>query len=127
MQPPSILLPLLAFLLNPYPNDKPAPLMPESAPVNVYHVYILASATGVLYTGVTNHLERRVAEHKQKLLPGFTKQYDVGRLVYFEPFRDVRDAILREKQIKRWRREKKLALIRSANPQFRDLSKDFPG
>ena len=73
MKPPSILLPLFAFLLNPHPDDKPASLMPESAPVSVYHIYILASATGVLYTGVTNHLERRVAEHKQKRLPGFTK------------------------------------------------------
>ena len=94
-------------------------------PVVVYHVYILASATGVLYVGVTNHLERRIAQHKEKLLPGFTKRYDVNRLVFFEPFRDVRDAIAREKEIKAWRREKKLGLIRSRNPTFRDLSLDF--
>ena len=91
----------------------------------VYHVYILANASGVLYTGVTNHLERRVAQHKQKLLAGFTKQYEVVRLVYFEPFSDVRTAISREKQIKRWRREKKLVLISIMNPKFRDLSEDF--
>jgi len=91
----------------------------------VYHVYILASASGVLYTGVTNHLERRTMEHKKKLCRGFTKEYDVTRLVYFEPFGDIRDAIGREKQIKRWRREKKLALIRGMNPKFRDLSEDF--
>jgi len=92
----------------------------------VYHVYILANASGVLYTGVTNYLERRVAEHKQGLCEGFTKKYEVKRLVYFEPFGDVRNAISREKQIKRWRREKKLALIRGMNPKFRDLSEEFP-
>jgi putative endonuclease len=88
----------------------------------VYHVYILASASGVLYTGVTNFLERRVAQHKAKLHPGFTATYDVTRLVYFEPFTDVRAAISREKQIKNWRREKKLALIRALNPTFGELS-----
>jgi putative endonuclease len=100
-------------------------LMPESAAMAVYHVYILASAFGVLYIGVTNHLERRVTEHKQRLCSGFTKKYEVLRLVYFEPFGDVRNAISREKQLKRWRREKKLALIRGMNPKFRDLSEDF--
>ena len=90
-----------------------------------YHAYILASSSGVLYTGVTNNLERRVMEHKQEICDGFTKKYEVTRLVYFEAFGDVRDAISREKQIKRWRREKKLALIREMNPRFRDLSEDF--
>ena len=92
----------------------------------VYHVYILASASGVLYTGVTNFLERRVRQHKQKLVDGFTKKYDVTRLVYFEPHGRPKSEIRREKQIKSWRREKKLALIRSMNPKFRDLSEDFP-
>ena len=92
----------------------------------VYHVYILASATGVLYTGITNFLERRVWQHKQKLVDGFTKQYGVTRLVYYEPHGLPKSAIRREKQIKSWRREKKLALIRSMNPKFRDLSDDFP-
>jgi len=91
----------------------------------VYHVYILASATGVLYVGVTNNLERRIAQHKEKRVSGFTKRYSVTRLVYFEPYGDVRNAIAREKEIKAWRREKKLALIRSMNPSFRDLSLDF--
>jgi putative endonuclease len=91
----------------------------------VYHVYILASATGVLYVGVTNNLERRIAQHKEKRLPGFTKRYSVTRLVYYEAYGDVRNAIAREKEIKAWRREKKLALIRSMNPSFRDLSLDF--
>lgn len=66
---------------------------------HVYHVYILASANGVLYTGVTNDLERRVLEHKQKLVPGFTARHDVVRLVFFEPHGDIRAAIAREKQI----------------------------
>jgi len=92
----------------------------------LYHIYVLANPSGVLYTGVTNHLERRVAQHKQKLQSGFTKKYEVVRLVYFEPYGDIRNAISREKQIKRWRREKKLALIRNVNPKFLDLSADFP-
>jgi putative endonuclease len=114
-------LPLLSFL-----GDDSDLLMPESAAMAVYHVYILASASGVLYIGVTNHLERRVAEHKQQFCPGFTKKHEVLRLVYFEAFGDVRNAISREKQLKRWRRDKKLTLIRGMNPKFRDLSKDFP-
>jgi len=93
----------------------------------IYHIYILASATGVLYTGVTNQLERRTFQHKQKIVPGFTKEHEVDRLVYFEPFQDVRSAIAREKQIKRWRREKKLRLIHSRNPEMRDLADDFFG
>ena len=88
----------------------------------VYTVYILSSATGVLYIGVTNHLHRRIAEHRNKQLPGFARDYHVDRLVYFETFADVRSAIAREKQLKSWRREKKLALIRSINPQFTDFS-----
>ena len=92
----------------------------------VYHVYILASATGVLYTGITNFPERRVRQHKKKLVDGFTKQYDVTRLVYYAPHGQPKSAIRREKQIKSWRREKKLALIRSMNPKFRNLSEAFP-
>jgi putative endonuclease len=98
----------------------------QSATVTVYHVYILANPSGVLYTGITNHLDRRIAEHKLKLNSGFTKKYDVTRLVYLEAYADVRNAIAREKQIKRWRREKKLALIRKMNPHFRDLSVNSP-
>ncbi len=91
----------------------------------VYHVYVMASASGVLYTGVTNHLERRVTEHQRKLVPGFTRRYNTMRLVWFEPFGDVCAAIAREKQLKRWRRQKKVALIEKQNPQWRDLSEDF--
>jgi putative endonuclease len=93
----------------------------------VYHVYILANPTGVLYTGVTRYLERRLGEHQGKKAPGFTRKYDVSRLVYFEAFGDVRNAIAREKQLNRWRREKKLALIRRENPEFLDLGERLVG
>ena len=87
-----------------------------------YYVYIVASLSKRLYTGITNDLERRVYEHKNKLVEGFTKRYHIGRLVYYETYRDVRDAIAREKEIKAWRREKKVALIESVNPTWKDLS-----
>ncbi len=85
-------------------------------------VYILSSDRGVLYVGVTNDLARRLAEHKQDLLQGFTSRHRVHRLVYFEKTDDMRSAIEREKQIRSWRREKKLALIREANPKLEDLT-----
>src|SRR5580704_7448572 len=91
----------------------------------VYSVYILASATGVLYVGVTKDLERRIVEHRRGDLAGFTWEHAVYRLVYFEGFQDVRNAIAREKQLKRWRREKKIWLIRRGNPSFTDLSRGF--
>jgi len=90
-----------------------------------YFVYILTSNSGTLYTGITNNLQRRVYEHKNKLAEGFTRMYDVNRLVFFEIFGDVRDAIAREKQIKGWRRNKKLALIESMNPKWQDLSEEW--
>jgi putative endonuclease len=93
-----------------------------------YYVYILASLSGVLYTGVTNSLHRRVAQHRLKQIPGFTKKYNVTRLVYCETFGDVRVAIAREKEIKAWRRAKRVALIGSMNPKWADLAEDwFPG
>jgi putative endonuclease len=88
-------------------------------------VYILASHSGTLYIGVTNNLERRVFEHKQHVVPGFTRQYGVDRLVYFERFVDIHDAIAREKQLKGWRRAKKIALFEQVNPSWVDLSKDW--
>ena len=89
----------------------------------MYYVYILASKkNGTLYTGVTNDIERRVYEHKHKLTPGFTSRYNVNRLVYYEEYNDIRDAIAREKQIKGWLRKKKIALIESMNPNWDDLS-----
>jgi len=90
-----------------------------------YYVYILGSSTGTLYTGVTNDLVRRVYGHKHKLIPGFTIKYDVNRLLYFEESDDVKSAIEREKQIKSWRREKKISLIESRNPKWRDLSEGW--
>ncbi len=90
-----------------------------------YYVYILSNATGTLYVGVTNDLERRVYEHKHKLVSGFTERYNVDRLVYFETTSDIRAAIEREKQIKGWVRAKKVELIRSDNPAWRDLSAEW--
>ena len=78
----------------------------------------------VLYTGVTNNLQRRVYEHKNKLVKGFTKKYNVIKLVFYEVCDDIESAILREKQIKGWLRVKKIALIESMNPEWRDLSLD---
>ncbi len=90
-----------------------------------YCVYILTSKSGVLYIGVTNDLSRRFFQHQEKLIPGFTAKYNVDRLVYYESFRNIRDAIAREKQLKGWRREKKVALIERMNPKWRDLSEDW--
>ena len=90
--------------------------------MKTYAVYIMASLSGVLYIGVTNDLERRVFEHKRKIVPGFSARYNVQKLVYLEFFRDVRAAIAREKQLKGWLRKRKVALIESTNPQWKDLS-----
>ncbi|MBI4301682.1 MAG: GIY-YIG nuclease family protein [Chloroflexi bacterium] len=87
-----------------------------------YYVYIMTNHSDTLYTGVTNDLQRRVYEHKQKLVEGFTAKYNLNMLVYYEATEDVQSAIRREKQIKGWRRAKKIALIESTNPQWRDLS-----
>jgi len=92
--------------------------------VNRYFVYIVASRSRVLYVGVTNELNRRVGEHKEGLIPGFTRRYKINRLVYYESTHDVRAAIAREKQIKRWRREKKVNLIESLNPEWEDLARE---
>jgi len=93
--------------------------------IRAYWVYILASRSRVLYTGVTNDLARRVQEHKQGLIPGFTEKYRVTRLVYFEQFGDIRDAITREKQIKGWGRARKLELIEARNPTWADLAEHW--
>ena len=88
-----------------------------------YYVYILTNRKeGVLYTGVTNNLERRMYEHKNKLIPGFASKYNLKKLVYFEQTIDVNAAITREKQIKGWLRKKKIALIESMNPEWKDLT-----
>ena len=91
----------------------------------LYSVYIMASYSGVLYIGVTNDLVRRVREHKLRLTPSFTQRYHCTRLVWYENFGDVSMAISREKQLKNWRREWKLALIRKLNPAFADLAEGW--
>jgi putative endonuclease len=92
----------------------------------MYYVYILTNWNNkVLYTGVTNNLERRVYEHKNKADNGFTAKYNVNKLVYFDSTNDVRNAIEREKQIKGWSREKKNNLVESINPEWRDLSENW--
>jgi putative endonuclease len=92
-----------------------------------YCVYILASRSRTLYVGVTNNIQRRVWEHKQGEIEGFTKRYHIDTLVYCEIFGDVYAAIAREKQVKRWRREKKVWLIVQENPEWRDLSDGWYG
>jgi putative endonuclease len=86
-----------------------------------YYVYILASEKRVLYVGATNDLIRRVTQHKQRAIPGFTKKYNVKQLVYFEHTHDVSAAIAREKELKSWVRTKKIALIEAMNPGWVDL------
>jgi len=93
--------------------------------MRAFSVYILANDSRMLYIGVTNNLERRVTQHKLKLLPGYTKRYNMTRLVYCESTPDIRDAIAREKELKGWRRAKKVALIESANPRWQDLAEDW--
>ena len=90
-----------------------------------FYVYLMASRSRTLYVGVTSDLTRRVYEHKNKLIPGFTSHYNICRLVYYETFDDARTAITREKQIKAWSRAKKVALIESINPVWGDLSEDW--
>jgi len=90
-----------------------------------YCVYIVTNKSWTLYTGVTNNLERRVWEHKNKATKGFTSRYRMGKLIYMEQFRDIRDAIAREKQVEGWTRAKKWALIKGANPACRDLSEGW--
>jgi putative endonuclease len=92
-----------------------------------FYVYIMASCSGTLYIGVTNNLERHVSEHRQGRFEGFAKKYSCTRLVYCEHHRDVLHAIAREKQLKKWRREKKEKLIRMKNPPWKDLSADWFG
>jgi len=92
---------------------------------HTFCVYILASRSRSLYTGVTDNLERRMIEHRQGLIPGFTTRYRVFRLVHFETFADIRDAIAREKEIKGWRREKKIWLIQRHNPNWTDLAEQI--
>jgi len=90
-----------------------------------YFFYIFSSHCGVLYIGMTNNLKRRLEEHRTLLGSRFSSKYRVTRLVYWEEFQEVEETRRREKQIKSWRRSKKLALVRRLNPTFRDLSADL--
>jgi putative endonuclease len=90
-----------------------------------FHGYMLAGRSGVLYMGITNNLARRVWEHKHKQVPGFTQKYYVTNLVWFEAHGRAASAIAREKQIKAWRREKKVALVAAMNPRWKDLSAEL--
>ena len=86
---------------------------------------MLANGHGTLYVGVTNDLPRRLIEHRERVVHGFTRRYSVDRLVYFETTADVVSAIAREKQIKGWRKTKKVALVETTNPAWRDLSREW--
>ncbi len=90
-----------------------------------YYIYIMTSPKGTLYTGVTNNLKRRVYQHKNKLIEGFTKKYNITRLVYYQETPDAQSALAREKQIKGWVRRKKMDLIKSTNPKWLDLSEGW--
>ena len=94
--------------------------------VHQYYIYILTNhKNGTLYIGMSNDLERRVFEHKNKLIEGFTKKYGLNRLVYFEIYQYVNDAILREKRMKKWKRQWKIELIEEENPEWDDLAQDW--
>ena len=97
----------------------------STAPERQYYVYILTNRVRTLYVGVTSNLVRRVYEHKRKLVPGFTSKYNLTWLAYYEETSDVASAIAREKQIKGWRRSKKVELIESMNPRWKDLSVEW--
>ena len=90
--------------------------------MRTYYVYIMGNRARVLYVGVTNDLARRVEEHKRGLLRGFTSRFHVTRLVHFEEFVDIRDAIAREKELKGWRRSRKIELIEERNLEWQDLA-----
>lgn len=90
-----------------------------------FWVYIMSSRSGTLYIGMTNDIDKRVEDHKLKLIEGFSSKYNCTRLVYYESFDDVRNAIDREKQLKGWRRSKKVALIESIHPKWQDLSEKW--
>ncbi len=93
--------------------------------MKIYYVYILSSDHGTLYTGVTNNIWKRVLTHKRKDLKGFTSKYKINRLIYFEETRNIQYAIAREKEIKGWRRNKKLDLVSNDNPKYIDLASSW--
>jgi len=94
--------------------------------MKTYYIYILTSKkNGTLYIGLTNNLVRRIFEHKSGLIKGFTKKYSVNKLVYFENYSDINAAILREKRLKKWKRQWKIEMIQKENPEWEDLYEDL--
>ena len=113
---------------NPYPYPLPRHRGAGRDPGKQGFVYILASQKNcTLYIGVTSNLENRIYQHQQKLLPGFTKKYDVTRLVWFQAYDSIISAIEEEKQLKEWQRKWKIRLIEEKNPRWLDLSSEFVG
>lgn len=94
--------------------------------MNNYYVYIMTNESNtVFYVGITNDLKRRIFEHKNKLIEGFTKKYNIKKLIYFEETTDVKAAIQKEKNLKKWNRQWKIDLIKKNNPEYKDLSENF--
>ena len=116
--PPPIVIPPPTVIPSEARNLIPMPAKPRRQ----YYVYIMTNRPKTLYVGVTSDLKRRVYQHKQKLVHGFTKKYNPTRLAWYEQTSDVTSAIAREKQIKGWRRSKKVDLVESLNPRWKDLS-----
>ena len=87
-----------------------------------YYIYVLRNDSGNFYIGITSNLQKRIWEHKNKVVEGFTKKYNITKLVYYEEYSDPENAILREKQLKNWNRKKKIMLITKVNPSFEELN-----
>lgn len=113
---------MLPFSLYCHPFARRNPFNLTTIIMSYYYTYILTNKrNGTFYVGVTNDIARRIFEHKEGKIPGFTKKYSLKMLVYFEVYEDVRDAIAREKLIKKWRREIKIEAIQTVNPEWNDL------
>lgn len=110
----------VAVILSEHSEPKDLPRMCAA----MYYVYILTNKSNTLYIGVTGNLTRRLHEHKQKYAEGFTKRYNINKLIYVEEYTDPKEAIAREKQLKGWNRKKKMQIIKTLNPTFQDLGRD---
>lgn len=109
-----------------FPRNRESARKENMKTSHIYYVYILSNkVNGTLYIGITNDLHRRVYEHKSKVLKGFTRKYNIDKLMYYEEFNNVKQAILREKRLKKWNREWKIELIEENNKDWLDLAQDF--